>query len=349
MRLIFVTDTLSSGGSERVISILANHFVNKYETIIVCLRKQEVFYSIAPSVRILFADNENSNWLKKIVWLRRLVKRDDVVVPFMVKVYCVVLLALLGRKVNVIASERNDPKTTGKQWKFLRSLLIRNVSKIVVQTEDIKRYFSQAIQKRIHIIYNPLELGQCSTTPWDKESKTVLAIGRTDQQKNYPMMIRAFQRFHCKHQDFKLDIWGSRYPQKDINLHAIIKELNAEDYITIHGRADCVSQLYAQAYMFAMSSDYEGMSNSLIEALCSGLPVISTRVSGAVDLIEDGKNGVLIDVGDEDALVNAFTTLVENPEKARMMAYNARKLHSLFNVDKICQQWDGVILQTMSI
>lgn len=210
MKLIFVSDTLSSGGTERVVSILANYFSKKYETEIICLRKMETFYPLEPSVNVVYANDGHGSWLKKLLWLRRYIQKDDVVVPFMVKVYCVVLLSLIGKKNTIIASERNDPRTTAPAWKVLRRCLLHKVNTLVVQTNDIKNYFWQGIRSRIEIIMNPLEPKQCSDATWNRESKLILAIGRTDEQKNYPMMIRAFNRIRMNHPDYRLEIWGNR-------------------------------------------------------------------------------------------------------------------------------------------
>ena len=152
MRLIFVTDTLCSGGAERVVSILANHLADKYQTQIICLRKMDVFYGISPKVEILFADDYAKGWYNKMRWLRNYVQRDDVVIPFMVKVYCVTLIALFGKKTCVIASERNDPRKTTQPWRLFRWLLVSRVERLVVQTNDIKKFFGDKLGSKIEII-----------------------------------------------------------------------------------------------------------------------------------------------------------------------------------------------------
>lgn len=348
MRLIFITDTLSSGGAERVVSILANYFVVKRPTEIICLRKLDAFYTIKPEVKLSYADDYSKGWLGKMLWLRHYIKEDDILLPFMVKVYCVTLLSLLGKKVQVIASERNDPKTTDQPWKFLRPLLLPKASILVVQTQQIKNFFSNRIKAKIEIILNPLDLRNCYQGDWNPDSKVVLAVGRTDQQKNYPMMIRAFKKVHEAHPEFKLEIWGSRSISEDgdtiINL---IKDIDATNYISIHGRTDNMSDLYGKAYMFVMSSNYEGLSNALIEALSSGLPCVSTKVSGATDIIKNGENGLLVDVGDENGFCQAILRLVENPDEAGALAINAQKCRQMFSRDNICGQWEGLIDRTV--
>ena len=344
MRLVFITDTLCSGGAEKVISILANNFGKVYPTEIICLRKRDVFYHIEHQVNVVQAEDYAQGIIGRALWLRRYLRDDDIIIPFMVKVYCVVLLSLLGEKRLVIASERNDPKMTSAPWRVLRRLVLHKMTLLIVQSQSIKEYFPKQFYSKIRIIRNPLDLNQCSNNCWNKESKLILAIGRTDPQKNYPMMIRAFNNVLKTNPDYKLEIWGSRN-ESEIALNELINSMQANNNISIHGRTNDVKTLYSRAYMFVMTSDYEGMSNALIEALCSGLPVISTKVSGAIDLIEDNKNGLLVDIGDEMGTTTAMNKLIEDPLFAGKIAKEAYKQRSLFDVNTIVKEWDTIIQQ----
>ena len=88
-----------------------------------------------------------------------------------------------------------------------------------------------------------------------------------------------------------------------------------------------------------MSSDYEGMSNALIEALCLGIPVVSTKVSGATDLVAEGENGLLVEIGDKEGMVSALMRLLEHPEDLKQYAEQAVTLNAALHVDDIMQQW----------
>ena len=91
--------------------------------------------------------------------------------------------------------------------------------------------------------------------------------------------------------------------------------------------------------MFELVSDREGMSNSMIEAMCLGLPCICTKVSGAIDLIRHRENGLLIDVGDVNSLVESMAFIADNPQKAEEIGANAATLFSILNKDIIYKQW----------
>ncbi|MBP5369866.1 MAG: glycosyltransferase [Bacteroidales bacterium] len=350
MRLIFVTCTLNSGGAERVISILANYFSSKYNTEIICWRKDEIFYQIDPAVKIIELEDYGKNLITKLLSLRKHFKKDDIIIPFMEEIYGRVLISVIGQKRTVIPSERNDPSKTKIHWRIARRLLQFKITAFVVQTETIKEYYTKAFQKKICIIPNPVDTKQYTTDQWNKESKMVLAVARTDPQKNYPMMINAFAQLHKSHPEYVLEIYGSKDKGESYcqQLFRLIASNNAGQYIHIHGRHQNVAQLYSQAYMFVMSSDYEGMSNSLIEAMCSGRPVISTKVSGARDLIQDKENGMLVDVGDQNAFTNALKQLIEDPNLAQSLANNATKLREVLSKETICSMWDELLIKKIS-
>ena len=347
MRLVFVTDTLMSGGAERVISILANHFAKKYNVEILCLMSASVFYTIDSSVKIVQVEDYEKNSIKKLWFLRKYLLPNDIIIPFMEAVYCKVLLSLAGKKRTIIPSERNDPNKMERRWTVIRRLFMSKITKFVVQTNKIKEFYPFFFKKKVVVIPNPVDKTQYTTDEWNPNSKIILAVARTEPQKNYSMMIMAVAAMHEIHPEFRLEIYGCRDKETEYARHlfALIDELNANEYIHINGRSKNVAELYSAAYMFVMSSDYEGLSNSLIEALCSGRPVISTKVSGATDLIKDGENGLLVDIGDQKGLTAAMCSLIENKELAYTIAGNATKIRSLLAKEKICSEWEKIIMK----
>ena len=150
MKLIFCIPHISTGGAERVMSILANKFVfigNEVEIILLSLNKRS--YEIAPNVKITYAgDNGRNSLFDRMKWLRRYVKqkRPDVVVVFLVKAYCMTLLSLYGTKIPVVASERNDPRFTKPFfWNVLSFMLLPSAAHFVVQTQRIKDFYTNRI------------------------------------------------------------------------------------------------------------------------------------------------------------------------------------------------------------
>ena len=119
----------------------------------------------------------------------------------------------------------------------------------------------------------------------------------------------------------------------------MINNLGLQGKVRLPGSCKDVWQKLLPAKAFLLSSDAEGMSNALIEAMCLGLPVVSTKVSGSTDLIDNGVNGLLIDVGDKDGLLSAMCNIVEHKEIADSMSNNATKLYNNLNEKVISKQW----------
>lgn len=345
MKLTFVSSTLHAGGAERVISLLANTFAQKgYEVEIVCINKHLVFYPIDENVKVWFAEDEvkSLSILKKVLWLRNHIKNDrpDVVIAFMLEVYCVTLASLIGVSVPVISSERIDPHFFGRAKGLLRWLLLRRTTHLVVQTVRIKDFYSAKLQSRTTIIPNPVTDKVFSLTPTLKQ-KRIIAVGRLAYQKNYPMMFRAFAKVHHDFPDWQLVVYGNG-PQKD-EIRGVIERLGMEGHIILAGKSDHVVEEMNKSSLFVMSSDYEGMSNALLEAVCVGLPVISTDVSGARDLITEGVNGYIVPVGNERALTLALSSMLSSPEKMDEMGRQSKALAPRFREEQIVGQWEELI------
>ena len=345
MKLTFVSSTLHAGGAERVISLLANSFCQKgYEVEIVCINKHLVFYPIDEKVKVWFAEDEvkSLSILKKMMWLRKHInsEKPDVVIAFMLEVYCVTLASLIGVSVPVISSERIDPHFFGRAKGLLRWLLLRRTTHLVVQTVRIKDFYSAKLQSRTTIIPNPVTDKVFSLTPTLKQ-KRIIAVGRLAYQKNYHMMFRAFAKVHHDFPDWQLVVYGNG-PQKD-EIRGVIERLGMEGHIILAGKSDHVVEEMNKSSLFVMSSDYEGMSNALLEAVCVGLPVISTDVSGARDLITEGVNGYIVPVGNERALTLALSSMLSSPEKMDEMGRQSKALAPRFREEQIVGQWEELI------
>lgn len=108
------------------------------------------------------------------------------------------------------------------------------------------------------------------------------------------------------------------------------------------GVSDRIFEILSTCETFVLPSNFEGMPNTLIEAMCIGLPCISTKVSGATDLIKDGENGLLIDIDNEEQLFYAMVKLAENPEIRLRMGINATKLYNYLNVNTILESGTSI-------
>lgn len=360
MKISFVTSTLTSGGAERVISLLANNFAERgYEVEMIALTSiSPDYYPLDPKVKFIHADKvSKGGLLGELWWFRKHIKKEqpDVVIAFMEAVYEFVLLALLGTKIPVISSERLDPALISWPRKVLRWLLLPTATAHVVQTQQIKQYYNQRIQKKTHIIYNPVNEKVFNDNENDDENNNlglkikderlnrIISVGRLYPQKNQKMMIEAFAKIAPKFPEWSLVIYGEGHLRKVLEKMIQDSRFKIQDKVLLPGRCETVIKEVAKSKVFCLSSDYEGMSNAMIEALCVGTPVISTRVSGTDELIREGENGLLVDIGDTEGLAQAFEKLLSNQELREQIGKEGQKLAAQFKTETIVDQWEELV------
>ncbi len=352
MKISFVTANLWSGGAERVISLLANHLSARgHEVEVLLLRDSLVFYELDKKVRVLVCGDEccsNAMW-RKLLWMRKHIKktRPDVLVPFRVSVYCTTIMSLLGVSVPIVASERIDPYIPDSYWTYLRKILLPFVNHLVVQTSYIKTYYPKFLQKRITVIANPVreECFMIHSSEIIEKQNRVVSVARLYEQKNQEMMIRAFAQVSDSYPDWKLVIFGEG-PLRD-SLQLIIDSLQLTDRILLPGRTNLVIDELRRSKVFCLTSEYEGMSNSMLEAFCVGLPIVSTKVSGTEELVIDGVNGFLVNMDDSKLLADCLSRLMGNEELLLSMSDYNLKYANNYSIEHITSLWENVLYKTI--
>ena len=355
MKLTIVNATLSHGGAERVISIIANYLAaKKYDITILTWLDSPIFYKIENSVIVYSIEKEckSSNLFKKMIWFRRYISKHkpDLLLSFLAIFNIVTLISLLGLGIKIIVCERNDPRYTpfGKTRRLIRNLVYHLADGILTQTDNNKAYFSTLLQKKTKVIYNPIFLnidyiGKALLLPHDK---TIISVARLEPQKNQLMLIDAFAEFEKMNPQYNMIILGEGNYRNILEQR--IRELGLSEKIYLPGVVYNVFDYLSKAQFFVLSSNFEGMPNTLLEAMCIGLPCISTKVSGAIDLIEDGKNGFLVDIGDNHSMAIKMNKIANDIELQKSLGKTASKLYEQLNVNVICKEWESYINSMIS-
>ena len=347
-RIVFIVPSLKSGGAERVIVTLANWLSREFQVEIWMLIDSQIEYALSDKVYL----NQSYTTIRKggvirLFWLmKHLIKKrkNTIVISFMTKLnlYAIIAAKLTGMKV--IVSERNDPsRTIAAKYNSIRDFLYRFADKIVFQTEGAKNFFSNKVQKNGIIILNPLR-GKIPNLYEGKREKKIVAVSRLHPQKNLDLLIEAFGEFTKEYSDFSLVIYGEG-PLEDV-LKGKTKECKLQDKVIFAGVNENVLDLIKNATMFTITSNFEGLSNALIEAMAIGLPCISTDSppGGARMIIKDKTNGLLVPVGDKNRLIAAMKKIASNEEYAAYLGKNAAEIRKRVNEETICSQWKQLIL-----
>lgn len=353
MKIIFVIPNLSSGGAERVISILANSFVNLGISVdVVLMKDRQISYTISDKVSIVCFDQDLLSCSKKLSFeiLRAYFKAQKhsynrvVAIPFLDTCLKRTLLATVGLHIPVIASERNDPHQKGgsKIARMKANIPYLLASHCVFQTSSAAEYYYRSIQKKSDVIMNPLVMSK--DIHWKGTGSTrIVSVGRLESQKNQLMLLEAFSHVHEKHPEYTLEIYGEG-SMREVLL-AKIDELQLCNVIFLRGHSSNIPKELEESFLFALSSDYEGLSNALIEALAVGMPVVTTDhpCGGAKALVQNGINGILVPTGDAAAMAAAMLLAIENPEFALHLGENAYQVRQLLSAEQIAEKWLTII------
>lgn len=368
MKILFCIDTMIKGGAERVVANLANYLVANNDIYIVTLKNTEVMYEIKDNVKVIKLDEEEfetvqkakkKNFLHKVFKnIDRLKKYKNVVLNNEIDVIVSFLpmpsylSAIVGKitKKKLIISVRNDPKIeySSKINYFLMKKLYKYADKLIFQTQEAKEYFDEEIQRKGIIIPNPLNSIYVDSCYSGERRKEIVCVGRLEEQKNHRLLIRAFSHISKKFPDYKLGIYGEGSLQDE--LEEIIEQLNLNNKVILHGVSNNIKQDIEDAMLFILTSDYEGMPNALMEAMALGLPVISTDCpcGGPRFLINNKENGILIPVGDEQALIKEIEFLLNNRDEAIKMGKKASKISNILAPTIISKKWEEAISELLN-
>ena len=330
MKILFVIGTLSGGGAERVISVLANAVIESGNSAaIVTMNCNESTYAVNKSIQILSPSMHRYprgiSFFARVFQLRKIIENygPDHVVSFTAGINFYSIMACLGTRYDLICSERNDPNNDpGKKLnRIIRDIVYGAGKRFVFQTEDARRYFSKRIQKNSTVIGNPVR----SDLPLHEESsgKKIVCVSRLEPQKNLQMLISGFAELVKEKtlDGYSLHIYGKGSMLEE--LKSLVDSYGIGESVVFEGFKNNVHEEIKDAEMFVLPSNYEGMSNAMLEAMAMGLPVISTDhpIGGAKMCIEDGKNGILIPVGDKAAMKEKILFLANSPiERSKISA-----------------------------
>lgn len=156
------------------------------------------------------------------------------------------------------------------------------------------------------------------------------------------MLIDAFASILPDYPDFSLSIYGEGEQEEELKQYIALKGMT--DRVTLEGTSNSMADELNRSYAFCLSSDFEGMSNAALEAICVGLPIIATEVSGIRELITDQVNGVIVPTKNGDAFAKAMRKVASDTCLAeKMRESNKEKGRAMFRTDSIVSQWLNII------
>lgn len=349
-KILLSFGTLAQGGAAQVCANLSFRLCDIYDSVILITwadRAQFNKYDERAKWYCIEKEIGGTNEIKRLIWFRKFVKREkpDMILSFLEPWNLRVLVSTIGLGIKTAVAERNDPHSVNKYWIMdqIEKMIYRLADGILVQTPTIQKFFDGTLKNKTTIIYNPVNInadmvGKALNTP---KEKRIVSVARLVRQKNHDILIKSFAEFSKSHTDYTLTIYGEGPLREE--LISLAMDLNISDKVFIPGPSKTIHQDILNAEMMCLVSAREGMSNAMIESMCLGLPCICTKVSGAVDVIKSGENGILIGIGDIDELVSKMKYLADNRNISNKIGENATKLFNVLEKEKIYKEWISYI------
>lgn len=363
MKICFVIPTLTSGGAERVaVTVLSALDGGRHERVLYLFSADNAVYldRVASGVRIIVA--RQSSWIGRMRELAAFVRefQPDIVMPFLSYFITAIAVRMAGTHAIVVFNQGtptsgflHDPDF---QWKQpLRRRLFAAMTRYFYNRADAIVATSQGVaddlagnygvaRSKIHILHNPVDLdaiAQQSAEPITEpalanDHPVVAAAGRLANVKNYPLLIAALAELAPQ---MAVYVWILGEGPERARLEAMAAERGVAGQVRFLGFQPNPWRFIAAADVFALTSAYEGFGNVLIEAMACGTPIIATRSPGTVEIIDDGRNGFVVD-HDPKSLASAIRHLLTHPARRDELVSRAKDSVAHYALPAVAARYD---------
>lgn len=348
MRIGFLSMGLGEGGAEAMMCRLSNLFAAEgNEVVIFVLNRMNATYILDKSVDVIDAGRGAKNKPQRIInsimcitnYLR--IKPIDVLLCF---ITTTIPIAVISRKLSkstakIIGAERTNPKAVKKYQRNIVDLFLGFCDGFIFQTYGARSCYPLKIQNRSIIIGNiiphdiPYVLDETNT--WD-----VCSIGRLHPDKDYDTVIKAWGLLHEKIPNAKIHIFGDG-PERE-RLERLAQNLHIEKCVIFEGFRKDITQIIRKYGIMVFSSRAEGLPNALMEAMAMGMACVATNCEfGPSELIVNGENGYLVDVGDSKDMADKIEVLLKDIKIRKALGSNARKIREKYTPEVISTEYLG--------
>lgn len=366
MKLVFRISSLGFGGAEQVFLSLAKEFMFKQNIEILFLVDRLTGENVKTAKNLGFTVRslEVKRTLNSILPMKNFIDefRPDVIISAYTDTNAACLMAgfISKYKAKIIVSEHASlnehwkSKSSFKRLllKFYVAYIYRLSNAVVCVSNGLKSQVSSLLKtnQRIETIYNPVRFSTNEIYTAELEHGLsnplkLLAVGRICEQKNYETLLSAVGIL-AKIRPCELRIVGGIFCQKEYErLQNKIVQLNIEASVFFEGYSDNVAEFYKKSDIFVLSSAWEGFGNVIVEAMSFGLPIVSTNCNyGPAEILENGKYGRLVPVGDHRALARAVVAELDKPTLTKMQLVGRSKD---FSEQVIAKQYFDIISEVL--
>lgn len=348
-----LNDITEVGGVTRVVTSLANGMAKylNYDIEIISFRKpinRKVYFELDRAIKIKYinyVDSTSSSLMytyNEFKAVKNVLLNEECDVLFTLYTQHNVAAAILKNKLKykIIACRHGQFFNDTSKWIIMKKLFYRKLDKLVVLTEREKNIYIKYCKNTI-VISNPAPFE--GNYKYNKESKKILNIGRLDKGKTVNYTIEAFSKISSRYPEWLLEIVGEG--EEEENLKKLVRELKLEEQVVFSEFTLDVVKKYKEAAFTVLTSQTEAMPMVLIESKMCGVPSISFDIeSGPREIIENMKDGILVEKNNIDKLANAIESLICNDQLRIEMSKRCCENSSKYRMENIVKLWQNEIV-----
>lgn len=370
LRLVYCTPALyMAGGVERVLTMKANHLAEVYGYDITIILTEgagrEPFYPLSPKVKVInldigFEELWHCGFFKKVfIYLRKQRHYRRALAATLLRLRPDITISLLRREINFLTGIKDGSRKVGELhvnrtnyrnfeggnaaqrlfsawWMGILVTKLKRLDRFIVLTEEDKAAWKEL--DNVMVIPNPLTIEVKSSA--QPTARRLLAVGRYSYQKGFDLLLETWHRIEGEHPDWALAVYGFGDREPYIRQAEALGIDMSRCHLNPATRD--IAAEYAASGIYVLSSRFEGFGLVLVEAMASGLPVVSFDCpAGPKDIITEG-SGLLVPSGDVAALAATLSSLMGDEAQRKALSVAARKRASHFDISSIGAKWHSL-------
>ena len=357
LKIVYMIPKLMYSGAPKILAWLASMScdVARDDVTIITFFESNAEQKVSENVRVVCLNiKPESSWIVRntfgLLRAQRLLCKElkkiapDLIVSFLSSIDYVFLIYHRLLRYKLVVSERVDPTSHVWYMKLYNKIALRFADGIVFQTDEARNYYKGTVYKKSIVINNPAFIKEDKLNLRDssKIENTIVCTSRIKFcTKRQDLMLEAFEKVHEKHPDVKLKFYGDGEDFDRLKL--MIEERKLEDSVILMGAVSDLPEKICNARVFVLTSDTEGIPNTLMEAMILGIPSVSTdcKPGGARLLIRDHVNGIVVPRNDSCTLANAINEILEDRQVAEKYSIQGRRNLERFKPGMIFKQWNN--------
>lgn len=374
-KILFIISNLYGGGAEKVlVDILERLDRTKFDIDVFLISKEGVYVEKVESIlrkKILHLYGGRKDLFKNIIYRKakslfliyfyRYCKNNPNIIPSLFfKKYDVEIAFLEGAPTQLLSRRVNKAKKIAwvhidmekhRMLNFdVEKECYRKMSNIICVSKDSKNSLLNLypeLNEKTEVIYNPIDREEINRKAseeeinFDKESINLIAVGRLAHQKGFDILLKAFKELNLKYEKLNLYILGAGGDYKKLKKY--VDENGLEKKVKFLGFQKNPYPYIKAADIFISSSRYEGYPLVLCEAISLGKPIIATKCTGPIEILENGKYGLLAEIENVSDLKNKIEILVSNTDKRIEYSNLSKECSKKFKVDEVMKQIENLL------